>query len=436
MARTPRSTSLETRTARLRLAVRKKPYWTSAGLRGAHLGYRRTSDGNGSWVLRRYLGKQQYLTHVIAQADDYADSDNSGVLSYHEAIDGIRNETQAKPAARTCYSVKDAVEDYVVWLRMHRKSAQDAEWKLRAYVLPFFGEDRLVSSLTPFDFEQWLAWAFKHRPPGRRKKPISDKAPAEGDEAQSPSSDAPVKTTSHSPEEIERRRKSTLNRVMNLMKACFNRAFLTGLVSTDIAWKRLRRFKGADAARIQWLGLRDAQRLIKECAADFRSIVHAAMLTGARWSELRALKVHDYDARSATVLIAASKSGTARRIPLTTEGKAAFKAWTTGHEATDFIFVRCTGQAWGLQDQKRPMTLACEAANIKPAVGFHALRHSYASMLVQKGVSLAVVAEALGHRDTRMVSLHYGHLAPSHVADAIRSNLPKLRVRVDQKANV
>jgi len=74
------------------------------------------------------------------------------------------------------------------------------------------------------------------------------------------------------------------------------------------------------------------------------------------------------------------------------------------------------------------MKAACDAAEIKPAIGFHALRHSYASLLVKRGVSLAIVAEALGHGDTRMVSKHYGHLAPSHVADSIRANLPSFGV--------
>ena len=36
------------------------------------------------------------------------------------------------------------------------------------------------------------------------------------------------------------------------------------------------------------------------------------------------------------------------------------------------------------------------------------------------GVPLMVVAKNLGHKDTRMVEKHYGHLAPSYVAAAIR----------------
>ena len=46
------------------------------------------------------------------------------------------------------------------------------------------------------------------------------------------------------------------------------------------------------------------------------------------------------------------------------------------------------------------------------------------SHLTQQGVPLLFIAAALGHRDARMVEKHYGHLAPSHVADTIRAALP------------
>ena len=49
------------------------------------------------------------------------------------------------------------------------------------------------------------------------------------------------------------------------------------------------------------------------------------------------------------------------------------------------------------------------------------------------GVPLLVVAENLGHADTRMVERHYGHLAPSYVADAIRSGAPRFGIKADRK---
>jgi integrase len=61
------------------------------------------------------------------------------------------------------------------------------------------------------------------------------------------------------------------------------------------------------------------------------------------------------------------------------------------------------------------------------------LRHTWASHAVMGGVPLMVVAKNLGHADTKMVEQHYGHLAPSYIADAIRAGAPRFGVASDQK---
>ena len=67
------------------------------------------------------------------------------------------------------------------------------------------------------------------------------------------------------------------------------------------------------------------------------------------------------------------------------------------------------------------MASANERAKLKPPITFHGLRHTWASLAVMNGVPPMVVAKNLGHRDTRMVEKHYGHFAPSYIADAIRA---------------
>jgi hypothetical protein len=52
------------------------------------------------------------------------------------------------------------------------------------------------------------------------------------------------------------------------------------------------------------------------------------------------------------------------------------------------------------------------------------------------GVPLMVVARNLGHADTRMVEKHYGHLAPSFVAEVIRAGAPKFGFKPDRKIAV
>jgi len=41
---------------------------------------------------------------------------------------------------------------------------------------------------------------------------------------------------------------------------------------------------------------------------------------------------------------------------------------------------------------------------------------------------MGVIAEQLGHSDTRMTEKHYAHLAPSYVAATIRAHFPTLGI--------
>ena len=429
MARTVRSGNVETRSARLRLAVRPRPYWAPSGKPGLHLGYRRLVKTNGSWIVRRYQGKPgEYDSKAFAQADDFSDADGSEVLTYYQAIARLAGQAPPVRHSGAQYTVREAVADYLAWLKTHKKTSRDAELKLNAYLVPALGDKPLVD-LKPEDFDRWLSWAVEHKPKGRRGDHPAK--PKKKRNSSDPAKMEPVKPIIDAAER-KRRKKSTLNRVINNVKACLNRAFQSGHVSGDAAWRRLKKFKSADGARTQWLTVDQCKRLINAAAPDFRPLVHAAMLTGARWGELRALKCRDYDPVSGTINIAESKSGKPRRVYLTDDGKAAFESWTAGRAESDVIFKDRFGNAWGSHDQHRPMAAACKAAGIEPAIGMHTLRHTYASSLVQAGVSLAIVAEALGHADTRMVSKHYGHLAPSHVADVIRAHLPALGIEINR----
>ena len=106
--------------------------------------------------------------------------------------------------------------------------------------------------------------------------------------------------------------------------------------------------------------------------------------------------------------IAKSKSGRPRDVVLSDEGAAFFASITVGR-AAEPLFLR-NSRPWRRSEQTRPMKAACERARIAPAVSFHALRHTWASLAVMAGMPLMVVARNLGHVDTRMVEQHYGHL--------------------------
>jgi integrase len=433
MARTARSTQLETRAARLRLAPRKKPYRAASAKQGLHLGYRRMANKNGSWIAFAYQGQSdkkagRYSERAFAQADDYSEADGHEVLNYFDAIGRVSDA--APPIRRSRgYTVQDAIGDYVTWLGQHRKTADDAKARLAAYVTPFFG-DRQLERLKPADFDNWLSWALPHRPRGRLKDGKQTataehaRAVARGRKAKPLPPEVPAA-------EKARRRRSTLNRVINYLLGALNRAYEQGHVDGRTAWARVRKFKNADSARIARLSTEEAKRLLNACAPDFRQLVEVALLTGCRYGELTAFAARDFDADQGTLLVAESKSGKPRRVPLTDEGQQLLESLTADKAPDELVLVKTDGTAWNKSEQFRRMRAACEAANIVPPVNFHAIRHTFASLLIEAGTPLAFVAEALGHSDTRMVSKHYAHLAPSIVHAEIRKNLPTFGVHVE-----
>jgi integrase len=423
MARTVRGGSLETRASRLRLKPRGKPYWVASAKQGLHLGYRRLAGKNGTWIARRYQGRGgDYDAKAFAQADDHSDADGAEVLAYYDAMRRLSGEAPPVHHGRN-YAVSDAIDDYVGWLTRHRKSAADTRTKLNAYVAEYFG-DRPVAGLVPTDFDRWLEWALTYKPKGRHSK--KPKAASKKKKEQVNEPPKPV----IEPAELKRRKKSTLNRVIASLVGMLNRAFEDGHITSRDAWARLQKFRGADSARIARLSADEATKLINACPADFRQLVEAALLTGCRYGELCAIRARDFDYTSATLLVSESKSGKARRVPLNEEGKKFFESITAGKSAENAVLTKEDGMPWKTSEQFRRISAACAAAKIIPAINFHALRHSFASLLVEAGTPLAFVAEVLGHSDSRMVSKYYAHLAPSVVHDSIRAKLPNFGVRI------
>ena len=75
----PRAAKLETPTARRKLEVRKKPYWTTISP-GIHLGYRRNQTA-GTWSVRVADSGAEWIKK-IALADDLEAASPPHVLSF------------------------------------------------------------------------------------------------------------------------------------------------------------------------------------------------------------------------------------------------------------------------------------------------------------------------------------------------------------------
>lgn len=86
MPRAIRSALLETRTARLKLTKRRKPYWITVAPR-ISLGYR---AGPSSWNVRCADGRGSNWVKAFALADDHEDSNGETVLDFWQATDRAR----------------------------------------------------------------------------------------------------------------------------------------------------------------------------------------------------------------------------------------------------------------------------------------------------------------------------------------------------------
>jgi integrase len=421
MAARIRDAKLDTATARAKLPVRGKPYFRAIG-EGLHLGYRKGQTA-GKWVARVYAGAGDYIVETVATADDQIEADGRSVLTFYQAQERARDAHKRLTGigeAKGPFTVADALTDYIKHLEHEGKPTGDTKNRIEVHILPALGEIE-VAKLTATEIRTWIK-ALADAPPRNRSKVGSDeinyRETADDDEA-------------------KRRRRASSNRTLTVLKAALNRAWREGKTVSDKEWRSVQPFKGADAARIRYLQVAEAKRLINACEPGFRKMVQAALQSGCRYGELCRLRVEDFNADAGTLTIRRSKSGNARHVILTDEGAEFFGGLAIGRGGSELLLLnearlsrsRERGAdddgGWRASEQVRAMGEACKHGKIDPPIGFHGLRHTWASLATMAGVPLMVVARNLGHADTRMVEKHYGHLSQSYIADAIKAGAPR-----------
>jgi integrase len=175
-----------------------------------------------------------------------------------------------------------------------------------------------------------------------------------------------------------------------------------------------------------FLSFDEAARLVEAAKPEpaWHAMILAALRTGLRIGELRALRWQDIDfvARRLVVRRGAAKNdvGTpksrrSREVDLGAEVLSVLKRHR--HLRGELVFCHASGRMLTENECKHPLLRACKRAGLRH-LGWHALRHTFASQLVMRGAPLKAVQELLGHADIRM-TMRYSHLSPNARRDAV-----------------
>jgi integrase len=150
---------------------------------------------------------------------------------------------------------------------------------------------------------------------------------------------------------------------------------------------------------------------------DWGRMILLALRTGMRVGELLALRWPNASAKRGRIHVCEAiargvrgtpKSGRSREIPLSEQAKTALREQR--HLRGEQVFCDMDGLTLRWEQCRKPLALACEIANLRP-VGWHVLRHTFASHLAMRGVALKAIQELLGHQSIEM-TMRYAHLAP------------------------
>ena len=439
MARTTKDQRLDTPSIRLKLKPKKsdEPYWRTLST-GLAVGYRRGKK-SGSWIARHYDATMGRRFHKLGAADDMQDANGINVLSFAQAQDAARSwftrlaQEDSGEVIGGSYTVADAMKDYIDNSEAEkRKDLPRTRTTIDAHILPTLGKIQL-KKLTHGKVKAWrdaLAKAAPRKRTGFVKEKVWCVRTVHGKDRgqyRERSTKVPLPPSHRSIDEDDidtlRKRQATANRILTVLKAALNHARTERKVDSKAAWEAVMPFKKVDVPKIRFLPIEEAGKLVEACESDFQSLVKGALITGARYGELAAMYVEDFNVSDRNVYVAESKNGESRYIDLNDEGVAFFKQLANGCNPKDRMFVKANGKPWKQSEQQRPMKAACEDAHIE-GVTFHILRHTYASHAVMNGMPIEVLAEVLGHKDTRITMRHYAHLCQSYKQKLVRQYAP------------
>jgi integrase len=375
---------LDSKTARLKLKPRKKPY-TNRIAAGIRLAYRRNAKVAGTWSV---LGGGGTWLKRIGIADDLEPADGYNILDFWQARARSLDLARAKddPDSGKPVTVDAALTDYAADLAARGSRAYNAE---RARIhLPKALAGKTVALLTARELSRW------------RDGMLTKLAPA-------------------SVGRIARMLKAALTRAANHDARITNRdAWRVGLAGLA---------DGEGGTRNVIIGDDQVRSIIAAAPAEgpeFALLVEVAAVTGARPVQIARLQVGDVQADRSDPRLMMPTSAKGRRkvigrrpVPISADLAFRLRQFAAGRPASALLFPYSDGKGWRGTRHYRPFQRTVERAGLDRKVTIYSLRHSSVTRSLLASVPIRIVAVA---HDTSvaMIERTYSKSIADH-ADAV-----------------
>ena len=157
-----------------------------------------------------------------------------------------------------------------------------------------------------------------------------------------------------------------------------------------------------------------------------RALLMLTYSAGLRLSEVRNLKVGDIDSKRMLVRVVQAKGFKDRYSILSPVALALLREYWKRYRPAVWLFETKPGRQAAHRTIEIAFKNALRKAGIKKQIGIHSLRHSFATHLLEQGVSLPIIQQLLGHRSLKTTS-GYLHVQQYSIY-AVKSPLDTLAV--------
>jgi len=162
-----------------------------------------------------------------------------------------------------------------------------------------------------------------------------------------------------------------------------------------------------------------------------RTILLIAYSAGLRVSEVVRLKIADIDSDRMQIFIRSGKGKKDRIVPLSKMILVLLRAYYKLYMPSNWLFEgQEAGMPYSIRSAQIIFRTACEALKLPRNIGFHSLRHSYATHLLEQGTDVKYIQSLLGHNDIK-TTLRYLHVSNKDLGK-IESPLDKIARRLQQ----